>query len=69
MRNHWNRVIRWMTSKVFKLKGLSEQVKNGYIKEDEERLEAHLAREAKRKLARKLEKRKDWKLKRKQGKK
>lgn len=35
-----------MTSEVFKLKGLSKQVRNGHIREAEERLEAYLAREA-----------------------
>lgn len=34
-----------MTSEVFKLKGLSEQVKNDYIREAKERLKARLARE------------------------
>lgn len=34
-----------MTSKAFKLKGLSEQVRNNFIKEAGERLEARLARE------------------------
>lgn len=38
-----------MTSEAFKLKGLSEQVRNDYIREAEERLEARLAREAKEK--------------------
>ncbi|XP_050908798.1 eukaryotic translation initiation factor 4 gamma-like [Lathyrus oleraceus] len=39
----------WMTSEVFKLNGLSQQVRNDYIREAEERLEAHLAREAEEK--------------------
>ncbi|XP_050918334.1 eukaryotic translation initiation factor 4 gamma-like [Lathyrus oleraceus] len=38
-----------MTSEVFKLKSLSEQVKNGYIREAKERLEARMAREAEEK--------------------
>lgn len=35
-----------MTSEVFKLKGLSEQLRNDYIRGAEERLEAHLEHEA-----------------------
>ncbi|XP_050919606.1 uncharacterized protein LOC127137164 [Lathyrus oleraceus] len=46
VRIHWNRVIRWMTSKAFKLKGLSEQVRNDFIREAGERLQARLDREA-----------------------
>ncbi|XP_050890958.1 uncharacterized protein LOC127096433 [Lathyrus oleraceus] len=46
VRNHWNGFLRWMTSEIFKLKGLSEQVRNDYIREAEERLEARMAREA-----------------------
>lgn len=38
-----------MTSEVFKLKGLSEQVRNDYIREAEERLKARMAREAEEK--------------------
>lgn len=38
-----------MTSEVFKLKGHSKQVRNDYIREAEERLEARLAREAEEK--------------------
>ncbi|XP_050915621.1 uncharacterized protein LOC127130697 [Lathyrus oleraceus] len=46
VRFHWNRVIRWMTYEAFKLKGLSEQVRNDFIREAGERLQARLAREA-----------------------
>ncbi|XP_050914681.1 uncharacterized protein LOC127129571 [Lathyrus oleraceus] len=46
VRTHWNRFLRWITSEVFKLKGLSEQVKNDYIRGAEERMEARLAQEA-----------------------
>lgn len=45
VRNHWNGFIRWMTYEFFKLKGLSEQVRNDYIREAEERLEERLAKE------------------------
>lgn len=38
VRIHWNKVIRWMTSEAFKLKGLSKQVQNDFIKEARERL-------------------------------
>ena len=38
-----------MTFEVFKLKGLSKQVRNDYIREAEERLEARLSREAEEK--------------------
>lgn len=41
-----------MTSEVFKLKGLSEQVKNDFIKSAEENLEAHLAKEVAEKAKR-----------------
>ncbi|XP_050918803.1 uncharacterized protein LOC127136264 [Lathyrus oleraceus] len=36
---------KWMTSEVFKLKGLSKQVINDYIREAKERLEARLPQE------------------------
>ncbi|XP_050875386.1 uncharacterized protein LOC127079011 [Lathyrus oleraceus] len=49
IRIHWNRVIRWMTSEAFKLKSLSEQVRNNFIKEVGERLQAQLVREAAKK--------------------
>lgn len=38
-----------MTYEVFKLKGLSEQVRNDYIREAKERLEAHLVKDAEEK--------------------
>ncbi|XP_050889550.1 uncharacterized protein LOC127094815 [Lathyrus oleraceus] len=44
-----------MTSEAFKLKGLSEQVRNDFIKEAGERLEAHLPREAEDKARREAE--------------
>ncbi|XP_050909533.1 uncharacterized protein LOC127123351 [Lathyrus oleraceus] len=46
---HWNGFLRWMTFEVFKLKGLSEQVRNDYIRGAEERLEACLIKEAEEK--------------------
>lgn len=46
-----------MTSEVFKLKGLSEQVRNDYIKGAEERLEAHLAQEAEERARKEAEER------------
>ncbi|XP_050918939.1 uncharacterized protein LOC127136425 [Lathyrus oleraceus] len=49
VRIHWNKVIRWMTSEAFKLKCLSEQDRNDFIKEAGERLEARLVREAEEK--------------------
>lgn len=49
VRNHWNGFLRWMTYEVFKLKGLFKQVKNDYIREAEERLEARMAKEAEEK--------------------
>ncbi|XP_050896622.1 uncharacterized protein LOC127103401 [Lathyrus oleraceus] len=55
VRNHWNEFLRWMTSEVFKLKGLYEQVRNDYLREAEERLEARLAREAEEKARLKAE--------------
>lgn len=55
VRNHWNGFLRWMTSKVFKLKGLPEKVKNDYIRDAEERLEARLAREAEEKARQEAE--------------
>ena len=35
VRTHWNRVIGWMTSESFRLKSISEQVRNGYIRDAE----------------------------------
>ncbi|XP_050897402.1 proline-rich receptor-like protein kinase PERK12 [Lathyrus oleraceus] len=49
VRNQWNGLLRWMTSEVFKLKGLSKQVRNDYIREAGERIEARLARETEEK--------------------
>ena len=46
VRTHWNRVIGWMTSEAFKLKSLSEQVRNDFIRDAESRLLERLAREA-----------------------
>lgn len=46
VRTHLNGFLRWMTSEVFKPKGLSEQVINDYIRGTEERLEVRLAHEA-----------------------
>ncbi|KAI5399197.1 hypothetical protein KIW84_064542 [Lathyrus oleraceus] len=46
IRTHWNRVISWITSEAFKLKGLSEQVRNDFIRDAKIRLQEHLAREA-----------------------
>ncbi|XP_050896974.1 eukaryotic translation initiation factor 4 gamma-like [Lathyrus oleraceus] len=43
---HWNRVISWMTYEAFKLKGLSEQVCNDFIRDAGIRLQERLAREA-----------------------
>ncbi|XP_050896846.1 eukaryotic translation initiation factor 4 gamma-like [Lathyrus oleraceus] len=45
VKTHWNEIIRWMTYETFKLKGLSEQARNDYIRETEKRLEARLVRE------------------------
>lgn len=41
-----------MTSEVFKLKGLSEQVRNDFIRNAKEKLEAHLDKEATEKTER-----------------
>ena len=46
VRTHWNRVIGWMTSEAFKLKHISEQVRNDFIRDAEARLQERLAREA-----------------------
>lgn len=45
----------WMTSEVFKLKGLSEQVRNDYIISAEERLEVRLSYEAAERAQREAE--------------
>ncbi|XP_050895685.1 uncharacterized protein LOC127102350 [Lathyrus oleraceus] len=45
VRIHWNRVISWITSEAFKLKGLSEQVCNDFIRDAGIRLQECLARE------------------------
>ncbi|XP_050919651.1 uncharacterized protein LOC127137212 [Lathyrus oleraceus] len=57
LRNHWTEFIRWMTSEVFKLKGLSEQVRNDYVRDAEVRLEGCLAREVKDKARKEAEER------------
>ncbi|XP_050890931.1 eukaryotic translation initiation factor 4 gamma-like [Lathyrus oleraceus] len=46
VRTHWNSVISWMTFEAFKLKGLSMQVRNDFIRDAEIRLQQRLAREA-----------------------
>ncbi|XP_050889737.1 uncharacterized protein LOC127095031 [Lathyrus oleraceus] len=45
VRIHWNIVISWMTFEAFKLKGLTEQVCNDFIRDAGMRLQARLARE------------------------
>ncbi|XP_050889703.1 eukaryotic translation initiation factor 4 gamma-like [Lathyrus oleraceus] len=55
VRIHWNRVIIWMTSEAFKLKGLSKQVHNDFIRDARERLRARLVREAEEKARREAE--------------
>lgn len=55
VRIHWNRVIIWMTYEAFKLKSLSEQSRNDFIREDGERLQARLAKEAEERAHREVE--------------
>ncbi|KAI5397716.1 hypothetical protein KIW84_063511 [Lathyrus oleraceus] len=55
VRIHWNRMIRWMTSEAFKLKGLSEQVRNDFIRDARIRLQTRLAREAEEKARKEAE--------------
>ncbi|XP_050916321.1 uncharacterized protein LOC127131443 [Lathyrus oleraceus] len=55
VRIHWNRVIGRMTSKAFKMKGISEQVRNDFIKEAGERLHTRLAGEEEDRAHRKSE--------------
>ncbi|XP_050919294.1 eukaryotic translation initiation factor 4 gamma-like [Lathyrus oleraceus] len=55
VRIHWNRVIRWMTYEAFKLKSLSEQVRNDFIREAGERLQDRLVREAEERARREAE--------------
>lgn len=55
VRTHWNGFLRWINYEVFKLKGLSELVRNDYVKGAEERLEARLAQEAAERAKRKDE--------------
>ena len=55
VRTHWNGILRWMTFEVFKLKGISEQVRNNYIRGAKERLEALLVKEAEEKARKKDE--------------
>ena len=57
VRTHWNRVIGWMTSEAFKLKNLSEQVRNDFIRDAEARLQERLAREAGEEAKREAEER------------
>ncbi|XP_050918779.1 cell wall protein DAN4-like [Lathyrus oleraceus] len=45
VRTNWNGFTRWMTSEIFKLKGLSKQVRNDFIRDAEERLRARMAKE------------------------
>ncbi|XP_050909736.1 eukaryotic translation initiation factor 4 gamma-like [Lathyrus oleraceus] len=55
VRIHWNRVIRWITSESFKLKGLFEQVHNDFIRDADIRLQARLAREDEEKVRKEAE--------------
>ncbi|KAI5442359.1 hypothetical protein KIW84_011437 [Lathyrus oleraceus] len=55
VRIYWNLVIRWMTSEAFKLKGLSEQVRNDFVRDDGVRLQARLVREAEEKARKEVE--------------
>lgn len=48
-------MIRWMTSEAFKLKGLSEQVRNDFVRDAGVRLQARLVREAEEKARREEE--------------
>ncbi|XP_050908734.1 eukaryotic translation initiation factor 4 gamma-like [Lathyrus oleraceus] len=57
VRTHWNIFLRWMTSEVFKLKGLSEQVRNDYVRGAEEKLEVRLAQEAEERARKEAEER------------
>jgi translation initiation factor IF-2 len=57
VRTHWNIVIGWMTSEAFKLKNLSEQVRNDFIRDAEARLQERLAREAEEEARREAEER------------
>jgi hypothetical protein len=57
IRTHWNIVIGWMTSEAFKLKNLSEQVRNDFIRDAEARLQERLAREAEEQARREAEER------------
>ncbi|KAI5409756.1 hypothetical protein KIW84_055275 [Lathyrus oleraceus] len=57
VRTHWNRVIGWMTSEAFKLKHISEQVRNDFIRNAEARLQERLAREAEEEARRQEEER------------
>ncbi|KAI5387729.1 hypothetical protein KIW84_073720 [Lathyrus oleraceus] len=57
VRTHWNRVIGWMTSEAFKLKHISEQVRNDFIRDAEARLQERLAREAEEEARRQEEER------------
>jgi hypothetical protein len=57
VRTHWNRVIGWMTSEAFKLKHISEQVRNDFIRDADARLQERLAREAEEEARRQEEER------------
>lgn len=46
VRTNLNGFIRWMTSEIFKMKGLSKQVINDFIRDAKERLEARMTKEA-----------------------
>ncbi|XP_050877267.1 proline-rich receptor-like protein kinase PERK10 [Lathyrus oleraceus] len=55
VRIHWNRVIIWMTSEAFKLKVLSEHVRNDFVRDAGVRLQTRLVREAEEKARKKAE--------------
>lgn len=55
VRTQWNGFLRRMKFEVFKLKGLSEQVINDYIRGAEERLEACMVKEAEEKAQQEAE--------------
>jgi hypothetical protein len=52
---HYDKVIRWMNSKAFKLKGLSEQVRSDFVRDAGVKLQARLVREAEEKARREAE--------------
>ncbi|XP_050885576.1 uncharacterized protein LOC127091084 [Lathyrus oleraceus] len=55
VRTHWNGFLIWMTFEVLKLKGLFEQVRNGYLRSAKERLEAPLTKEDEEKACQEVE--------------